>query len=85
MQCPSDINQFPRQIDCKNFQSSAASLNASDLDKVTRFIDGEELWDLVQQHTPERAVFAKLEELQQTLAARAPTICLNVDGNVDGK
>jgi hypothetical protein len=47
-------------------------LNASDLDKVTRFIDGEELWDLVQQHTPERAVFAKLEELRQTLAAASP-------------
>jgi hypothetical protein len=47
-------------------------LNASNLDKITRFIDGDELWDLVQQHTPERAVFAKLEELQQTLDAASP-------------
>ena len=40
-------------------------LNANNLDKVTRFIDGDELWGLVQQHTPERAVFAKLEELKR--------------------
>jgi hypothetical protein len=47
-------------------------LNASNLDKITRFIDGDELWHLVQQHTPERAVFAKLEELQHTLDAASP-------------
>jgi hypothetical protein len=47
-------------------------LKANNLDKVTRFIDGDELWNLVQEHTPERAVFGKLEELQQTLDAASP-------------
>jgi len=47
-------------------------LNTNNLEKVTRFIDGDELWELVQRHTPERAVFAKLEELQQTLDAASP-------------
>ena len=47
-------------------------LSANNLDKITRFIDGDELWELVQQHMPERAVFDKLEELQQTLDAASP-------------
>ena len=47
-------------------------LKANNLDKITRFINGDELWDLIQEHTPERAVFGKLEELQQTLDSTSP-------------
>jgi hypothetical protein len=42
-------------------------LSNSNLDKVTRFINGDELWELIQKHLPEHAVFENLQQLQSVL------------------
>lgn len=47
-------------------------LRTTNLNKVTRFVDGDELWGLIQQHMPERAVIENLQQLQKILDGLDP-------------
>lgn len=44
----------------------------NNLDTVTRFINGDELWRLIQKHLPEKAVFENLRAIQEVLDAASP-------------
>lgn len=47
-------------------------LRSTNLNKVTRFVDGDELWELIQQYMPERAVIENLQQLEKLLDGLDP-------------
>src|SRR6266478_109778 len=56
-----------KQITNEAITAIKGVLENRNLDKVTRFINGDELWHLIQQNLPEKAVFENLKAIQNVL------------------
>jgi len=61
-----------KQIQNEAITAVRAVLENSNLDKVTRFINGDELWHLIQQYLPEKVVFENLRAIQNVLDQASP-------------
>ncbi|MEK6281578.1 MAG: hypothetical protein AABN95_14585 [Acidobacteriota bacterium] len=61
-----------RQIKNEAITAIRGTLGNSNLDKLTRFINGDQLWQLIQKHLPERVVFENLKAIQNVLDAASP-------------
>ena len=61
-----------KQIQNEAITAIRAVLENSNLEKVTRFINGDELWHLIQQHLPEKVVFENLQAIQNVLDQASP-------------
>lgn len=61
-----------KQIQNEAITAIRAVLENSNLDKVTRFINGDELSHLIQQHLPEKVVFENLRAIQNVLDQASP-------------
>lgn len=62
----------PAEISPEGLEAVKGPLRAQNLDKVTDFITGDTLWELIQKHLPQRAVWDKLDEAMRVFDERLP-------------
>ena len=75
-------------ITSKEFKKEAQNaisgeLRTTHLDKVTQFIDGDELWRLVDRYLGKRTVLGRIDEVAQVLDDASPhyRLAVNISGN----
>jgi len=61
-----------KEITKEAINSIQGVLRGNNLDKVTDFISGDKLWELVEEYLPERIVWEKLRQVQKVLDDASP-------------
>lgn len=59
-------------------------LASSGWDKITEFIDGDRLWDLIDEYLPKRAVLEKLNQVDKVLGQASPNYRINARTSAEG-
>jgi hypothetical protein len=58
-------------------------LRDQNLDRIVDFIDGDKLWQLVQEHLPEQSIMAKLKQIQEAFETASP--CYRIVAKTRGR